>query len=191
MTSLITNPSQISVALSAEADQLYLIIDNDQTVIPFLLAHLATAGPVCVLTADSRLPIQELMREIRKKTLELEETLDRVSLSRITRCYQIPDLTPTIPTDQPLIILQPLSIFRQEGVEMAAARRLLAQLLLAIEQRDGQTVLVTGPAAWPTVQPEDTVLLDMLLAAADHRIEFGEFQTEGVATQLGLFTAHG
>ena len=107
------------------------------------------------------------IRELRQATLNFEEVLKRISLTRISRAYQIPSLLKTIPQDRPIVIANVLSIFRQEEIADYEAHRLMTLLLDGIQAETAPIIFVERAP----IRPEDETMFALIKEAADHRFE--------------------
>lgn len=131
-----------------------------------LTAVLALRGPVRILDSGNQFDAYGVARHLRRQTPQLEGALNRLTIARAFTCYQMVTLlTQTPATAVPILVLDLLSTFTDESVDLAESQRLLR---LAIQQlhrlQQHAPILVS---LRPTPQPERAGLVTMLVKAAD------------------------
>src|SRR5688500_20356405 len=85
---------------------LVLTEDKARTGITELITNLILNGPLFVISASEWLPAYELTRMIRKRTLEVRETLNRLYTVLVSTCYRLLDSLGNIPsTEEPILVL--------------------------------------------------------------------------------------
>lgn len=93
-----------------------------------LVVALALRGPLNVIAGGEWLPGYALTRAVRRRTLEVKQTLGRVQLTRPFTCYQVLDLLDaTRPGDAPILILDFLHHFHNEDVDLPVRLRVFEQ----------------------------------------------------------------
>ena len=71
-----------------------------------------------------------LARELRRQTVHIYSVIDRVKLSRVFTCYQMPARLSQLPEDgTPVVVLDLLGTFFDENISIKKRRRLLYQSL--------------------------------------------------------------
>jgi hypothetical protein len=133
--------------------------------IPGLIAQMAVTTPLKILDGSNTINVHQLARQIRLRTGELFQALDRVHLSRAFTCYQMATmLCEAAACAYPIVILELLATFYDESVSIIERTRLLNQSLLEIEQMSRSSpVLIT---ASDTTLPENEAWLNLLEKSA-------------------------
>ena len=91
---------------------LILTADKARAGMTELIANLILNGPLFVISASEWLPAYELTRTLRKKTLEVRETLNRLYTVRASTCYRLLDSLANIPAKgEPIFVVDFLHTF--------------------------------------------------------------------------------
>lgn len=91
-----------------------------------LVAALALNGPVTALDAGNQFDAYRLARLIRRRTVDLYDTLERVRVSRAFTCYQVVALFEELPpAAMPHVVFDLPATFYDESVTPGESRRLL------------------------------------------------------------------
>ena len=76
-------------------------------------------GPLFVVSGSEWLPAFELTRILRKRTLEVKETLNRLYTVRASTCYRLLDSLANIPSNgEPILVLDFLHTFYDPDVPL-------------------------------------------------------------------------
>ena len=95
-----------------------------------LAAQLAVQGGLRALDCGNRFNVYPVGRAIRRHTTRVNETLERISLSRAFTCYQVLALLEETPEETcPTLVLDLLATFYDEDVKLPESRRLLGRCL--------------------------------------------------------------
>jgi len=98
---------------------LILTADKARAGMPDLIANLILNGPLFVISASEWLPAYELTRTIRKGTLEVRETLNRLYTVRASTCYRLLDSLANIPTNgEPILVIDFLHTFYDDDIPL-------------------------------------------------------------------------
>jgi len=98
---------------------LLLTADQARAGITELIAALVLSGPLFVLAASEWLPAYELTFKLRKKTLEVRETLNRLFTVRASTCYRLLDSLVNIPPKgEPILVLDFLHTFYDPDIPL-------------------------------------------------------------------------
>jgi hypothetical protein len=93
-----------------------------------LVAELALRGPLYVIAGGEWLPAYSLSRSIRRRTVEVKRSLDRVRLARPFTCYQLLDLLAQArPESEPILILDFLHHFYNPDIDLPVRGRTFQQ----------------------------------------------------------------
>jgi hypothetical protein len=107
---------------------LLLTTDKARTGITELIAALILSGPLFVIAASEWLPAFELTRIVRKRTLEVRLTLNRLYTVRASTCYRLLDSLANIPSNgEPILVLDFLHIFYDPDVLLRVRFRTLRE----------------------------------------------------------------
>ncbi len=122
---------------------------SDNSPILELIACLALQHPVQLIVGGNRFDAHQLARLIRKHTVHLDKTLERIQQARPFTCYQtIKLLAETQPTT-PLIVMDMLTTFYDESISVAESVRLTdiaTRHLLRLGQQAPVLVTLQPPA---------------------------------------------
>jgi hypothetical protein len=145
--------------------------------------HLALAGPVRLLDGGNSFDGYGLARELRRRTSEHLDAMQRVWVSRAFTCYQVWTLLyETAAAPVSTLVLDLPNTFYDESVPLAERRRLLAACLEQLE-RLSRSATVAVSAALPTPGEQEALL--SLLEEAAGRV--WRFEPEISVPQLRLF----
>ena len=97
----------------------------------FMLATLALhSSRVMVVDGGNVFDGYALARELRRQTVHIYSVIDRVKLSRVFTCYQMPARLSQLPEDgTPVVVLDLLGTFFDENISIKKRQRLLYQSL--------------------------------------------------------------
>jgi len=144
----------------------WLLVVGPRAICPTLLAltaRLAEAGPVRVLDGGNRFNAYTVARAARGRS----DVLNRITVSRAFTCYQVLSLLESTQAIQfPFVVLDLLSTFYDESVQIGERKRLLRACishLERLEQAAGGVVSIHPPAVPSQAAVE---LLGLLQASA-------------------------
>lgn len=131
-----------------------------------VIARLARRSPVQVIVGGNRFDAHHLARIIRRQTVHLEQTLERIQQARPFTCYQTIQLLEETRATMPLVVLDMLTTFYDENISEAESIRLAKIAAGRLEQLgQGAPVLVT---LRPPLRNTRSGLMRLVQAAADH-----------------------
>lgn len=109
-----------------------------------LIARFALLYPVQVIVGGNRFDAHQLARIIRRHTVQLDPTLERIHQARPFTCFQVLSLLAKTPPTTPLIALDLLTTFYDENISDSESIR-LAGITASHLQRLGRQapVLIT------------------------------------------------
>ncbi len=151
-----------------------------------MLATLALNGRVLVLDGGNCFDGYALARALRRQTHRVQEALKQVWLSRAFTCYQMVAMLAELPVDgTPVVVLDLLSTFLDENVNLAKRQRLLDSSLNLLRRISAGAPVAIWARTRSTPTGEDQQLLTPLLETAH---DIWELQTPETPThQLPLF----
>ena len=153
-------PGKLSLVVAPKA-----VIESLMT----MLSTLALHGRVLVIDGGNRFDGYALARALRRRTHQVGPALKRVLLSRAFTCYQMVAVLAELPVDgTPVVVLDMLSTFLDENVNLTKRKRLLdtsLNLLRRISQ--GAPVAIWARARTPTGGEDQELLIPLLEAAQD------------------------
>lgn len=126
----LANISSDRLGLAARSRRLVLLetAGREGEAITELVAELALRGPLYVIAGGEWLPAYSLSRSIRRRTVQVKESLARVRLARPFTCYQLQDLlAQTRPESEPVLILDFLHHFYNPDIDLPVRRRTFQQ----------------------------------------------------------------
>jgi hypothetical protein len=132
-----------------------------------MVAHMALQGPLYVLDAGNTFQGYPLAHSLRQKTVDVAGVMGRVLLSRAFTCYQMAALcTEESFAPYPILVLDFLSTFYDQGVYVGERRRLLKLCLrrLALLSRNAPVAVWVRQRS--TIPEEALSFLDIVQAAA-------------------------
>ena len=98
---------------------LILTADKARAEMTELIVNLILNGPLFVISASEWLPAYELTRTLRKGTLEVRETLNRLYTVRASTCYRLLDSLANIPTNgEPILVIDFLHTFYDPDIPL-------------------------------------------------------------------------
>ena len=116
MNKLSKLPTDISRACGLT---LLLTEDKARTEITELIAALILRGPLFVVAASEWLPAYKLTRMIRKRTLQVRETLNNLYTVRASTCYRLWDSLANIPSNgEPILVIDFLHTFYDPDIPL-------------------------------------------------------------------------
>ncbi len=131
-----------------------------------LLAELALRGPVTVLDSGNRLQPYQIAHLLRRKTVQVTDAVERISIRRAFTCYQTLALLESAEIQpHPYLLLDLLHSFYDEQISDREARRLVGLCLREIRRLNGQAPL--GILLAPPIVEERSFLVEMVCAQAD------------------------
>ncbi len=131
-----------------------------------LLAEMALLGPVTVLDSGNRLQPYQVTHLLRKKTVQIGEAVERVSIRRAFTCYQTLALLESAEAQPyPYLLLDLLHSFYDEQVSDREATRLVGLCMQEIRRLNQQAPL--GILLAPPMIEERTFLVEMVCEQAD------------------------
>lgn len=142
-----------------------------------LAARMAARGPLRVLDAGNCFDVYAVIRRLDQLTPERETALGRLSIVRAFTCYQAAASLEKFSADGvPMLVLELLSTFYDENVQLAERRLLLSRCAAALQRLSAAGPVAVGerpPPATPieigSPHPEEArfPLLRILEDAAD------------------------
>jgi hypothetical protein len=152
---------------------LLILDEHSRRLLPALIARLALRAPLRVLDAGNCFPAYPVSREIRRRSADLDATLERIQVARAFTCYQTLALLEETPPDStPVLILSLLSTFYDESARLAERKRLLIRCTQEI-RRLGRHAPIGVVVSLHPEQPDSSDLLQVLERSVDEvwRIE--------------------
>jgi hypothetical protein len=146
---------------------LLILSEHSRGLLPALIARLVLRAPLRVLDAGNCFPAYPIAREIRRRTADLDATLERIQVARAFTCYQALALLEETSSDTtPVLILSLLSTFYDESIRLAERKRLLARCVQEIQRLCRQAPVGVIVSLRPE-QPDGPDLLQILESSAD------------------------
>jgi len=134
-----------------------------------LSARLALNGAVRVLDGGNSYNALYVARYIRRHTVRLDETLNRISVARAFTCYQIVTLLgETAVSTAPTLVLDLLATFGDESIDLRESIRLLRLALAQLQRLCRLAPVVVSIRPFPIHQSDRTVLTELVMNAATH-----------------------
>ncbi len=140
-----------------------------------LIARLSLHGPLFVLDGGNTFQGYRLASLLRHRTPDFQEALKRITLSRVFTCYQMAALLSgeTAPATgalahegMPLLALDLLATFYDQGVRIADRRRLLKACLARLSCLSRRAPVAVWVRQRDLVPPEGLEFLDLVVAAS-------------------------
>lgn len=117
-----------SLPMKPHRTMLYVINASERDNIAELIATSALQGPMTIIAGSEWLPTYGLPRLLRRYTVAIKETLERIQLARAFTCYQMWDiLKQTPPIRDPLLMVNLLDTFFVEDIGLGIRTRILKQ----------------------------------------------------------------
>jgi hypothetical protein len=146
---------------------LLILDEHSRQLLPTLIARLALRAPLRVLDAGNCFPAYPIAREVRRRTAEVDATLERIQVARAFTCYQALALLEETPADStPVLILNLLSTFYDESARLAERKRLLTRCTQEIRRLCRQAPVGVIVSLRPE-QPDNADLLQILERSVD------------------------
>lgn len=161
-------PGQIGLVIGPRAERMTLLE---------LSAQLALHGPVRVLDGGNSYNALYVSRYIRRHTVQLNETLNRITVARAFTCYQVVTLLAETATSagsvqavspHPTLILDLLATFYDESVDVREAHRLLRDVVAQLHRLRRLAPVIVSLRPAPPHQPDRAGLSQPLERIADH-----------------------
>ena len=136
-----------------------------------LIARLALRGPFHIISSGQWLPDQDsLRRSVRRYTVNVKETLDRISLGRPATCLQLRDqLEQAASQSCPVLALNFLNHFFDPDVDLSLRRQVLEQCCRLVKLLSFSKPVVALLQQLPSEEYRE--FHGMLAPAADEIIE--------------------
>jgi hypothetical protein len=149
--------------------QIMLLLTPDSTASALfeMVARLALQGPLYVLDGGNTFQGYPLARALRRYTPDIAGIMQRVLLSRAFTCYQMAALcTEEKFAPHPILVLDFLATFYDQGVRVAERRRLLKICLRQLALLSRGTPVVIWVRQRAAIPEEALGFLDIVQAAA-------------------------
>ena len=170
-------PTALATATTVASGELGLVIGPraERLHMLELSAVLALRGTVRVLDGGNSYNALYVARYIRRHTVQLDETLNRISVARAFTCYQMVTLlqeTAVSPT--PTLVLDLLATFGDESLDLGESVRLLRLALVQLQRlcRLAPVVVSIRPLAQAVPgtahQADRTILTELVRNATTH-----------------------
>jgi hypothetical protein len=180
------NPSAFdsSISLDLRPGRLYLVLAPrplGRRSMNAFAARLALAGGVRVLDCGNIFDALAIARQVRRQTEELETILERLSVARAFTCYQVLTLlAETTANSEPTLVMDLLSTFSDENVNLAERYRLLEQAIAHLRRLSqlAPVAVSAAPLEEPALDrpghapPLPAAMLEGLELAADQVLRF-------------------
>lgn len=153
-------PGQIGLMIGPRAERLMMLE---------LSAHLALSGSVRILDGGNSYNALYVARYIRRQTVQLNETLNRITVARAFTCYQLVTLLEqTAVSPHPTLVLDLLATFYDESVGVQEAHRLLRIVVNQLHRLRRLAPVVVSLRPSPPQQPDRAGFSKPLERIADH-----------------------
>ena len=157
-----------TVANSVATDELGLIIGPHAERLQMLAlsAKLALNGAMRVLDGGNSYNALFVARYIRRQTVQLDETLNRILLARAFTCYQMVTLLEeTAVSPAPILVLDLLATFGDESIDLGESVRLLRLAIVQLQRLCHLAPVVVSIRPFPQQQTDRTILMELVLLA--------------------------
>jgi hypothetical protein len=132
-----------------------------------MVARLALRGPLYVLDGGNSFQGYPLARSLRRQTADVAGAMRQVLLSRAFTCYQVAALLCDEPLAQhPVLVLDFLSTFYDQGVRIAERRRLLHTCLRRLKGLSQRAPVAVWVRQRQVIPAEALDFLEIVQAAA-------------------------
>jgi hypothetical protein len=133
-----------------------------------LAARMSVAGTLRVIDGGNQFNAYIVARSVRRQTARMEEALTNIRVARAFTCYQmLVMLADTPENDHPTLVLDLLSTFLDENVNLAESRRLLTACIDHLHRLSSHApLLVSVRPPGSASEPERAELLEMVRRAA-------------------------
>ena len=180
-------PTALTTATTVASGELGLVLGPraERQHMLALSAVLAQRGVVRVLDGGNSYNALYVARYIRRYTVQMEATLNRITIARAFTCYQMVTLLQeTAVSHTPTLVLDLLSTFGDESIDLGESVRLLRLALVQLQRLCRLAPVIVS--LQPLHQPERAVLTEMVLNAAAHH--FIREPPETAVAQPSLFS---
>ena len=134
-----------------------------------LSAILALRGTVRVLDGGNSYNALYVARYIRRHTVQLNETLNRITVARAFTCYQMVTLLQeTAVTAAPTLVLDLLTTFGDESIDLGESVRLLRLAIVQLQRLCRLAPVVVSIQPFPSHQSDRAILTELVMNAATH-----------------------
>jgi hypothetical protein len=151
-----------------------------------MVAHMALQGSLYVLDGGNAFQGYMLSRALRRQVVDITPALKRVFLARVFTCYQMQTLLSEGDfSDRPVLVLDFLSTFYDQGVRVADRRRLLRESLGRLNQLSRRVPV----AVWVrqrSVVPEEALSFLSLVRGSAGQVWMPEPRPAAPVQQLSL-----
>jgi hypothetical protein len=132
-----------------------------------LAASLGITREIQVVDGGNHFNVYRLAKFIRRRTAQLDKTLQQIKIARCFNCYQtVSQICENILPELPVLILDLLYTFYDEDISLKESQRLLERVLEAIRKIScNQPVIASVRPPWKN--PERICLLQTLKEAAE------------------------
>ncbi len=154
---------------SPTSGRLLLLLTPDSTAGALfeMVARLALQGPLYVLDGGNTFQGYPLARALRRRTPNIAGAMQNVLLSRAFTCYQMAALcTEEDFSFHPILVLDFLATFYDQGVRVAERRRLLKACLRRLQVLRSRAPVVIWVRQRATIPEEAIGFVDIVQAAA-------------------------
>ncbi len=168
--STLSNPGWLPELSRPLGNQVLLVVAPHaaNTLMLELAGRLAKEGTLRVLDGGNRFNVYPVAKALRRLTPKLDDALQRITLSRAFTCFQLQALLQETPSNKsPTLVLDLLSTFYDESVNLAECRRLLAACLPHLRRLAHTAPLVVSVKPPPPIAAARQILLDTVQQAAD------------------------
>ena len=147
---------------------LLLTASNTNPILVEIIAELALQSKLLVLDGGNRFDGYGLAHALRRHTANLDDALNNILLSRTFTCYQLTTLLGDLACGNiPIIVLDILSTFLDENVNLQARHKLLSTCLTHLQRLSQTAPVVIWARTRSLPGIEDEGLMEELLKAAD------------------------
>ena len=151
---------QIGLVIGPRAERLIMLE---------LSAHLALRGSVRMLDGGNSYNALYVARFLRRETVRLDESLNRIMVARAFTCYQVITLLEeTAVSPHPTLVLDLLSTFYDESVTVPEAYRLLQLVVGHLHRLRHCAPVVVSLRPSPIHQPDRAGFSKPMETIADH-----------------------
>ncbi len=168
--------------LSFPLSNQFVVVVAPHAAMPMMVemaARLALNGQVRVLDGGNRFNVYPVAQAVRRLTPRLEETLSRITLSRAFTCYQVLALLEDTPARSvPTLVLDILSTFLDENVNLEESRRLLQNCIRHLQRLSQAAPVVASVKPLLSLSRDRLPLLDLLTESASRSLVLETPQAE-------------
>ncbi len=138
----------------------------DQKPLLEVITQLALQAHIRVIVGGNRFDAHQLARIIRRHTVHVDQTLERIHLARPFTCYQVLTLLEQPQATTPLVVLDMLSTFYDDNISKADSIRLVRTAVTHMCQFGELVPILVTLRPPPT--PERQELTELIQDAADY-----------------------